>query len=209
MQAFLITSSMVAAMQFAKEQGWAVNTASRTSVLDIADKHGKVAVCMDPMDFEGHKRAVVHVGYFDTTRESQALKRQLLNRAEARHFHIIEYDMGGDSPEPIRICLVCGLDRPCMGPEDLEPGEQAGVPCTFDPTIPQLMARLRAEEKEHAECRRTLAVLTSSLHQLALKIKEQDQRLRALEGRAQRQDEEESRRTPRFSEFSNRLSRRA
>ncbi len=193
MRAFLITSSIAAALQFAKDHEWSATGKAG----DIWDRFGPVQVTMDPADFEGAKRAVVHVGHFDRTREAQALKRHLLNRAEARNFHIIDYQQfDGDRPEPIRICLVCGLDRPCMWPEDLEPNEP-GIPCTFDPTIPQLMARLRAEEKQHAECRRSLAVVTEALYALTLKFRDLETRLTACEkgGKGPAQISRYSRRT--------------
>lgn len=195
MKAFLITSSKIAALQFAREMGWSIETTNGPIVL--ADREGPIDICMHPDDFEGVKRAVVHQGYFDRTPEAQALKRWLLNRVEARGFHLIEYETGGDRPpEVLRICLVCGRDRPCMFQEDLGP-EEPGTPCTFDPTLSQLLYRLRLEEQKNVDLRRSVEVLTEALYGITHHIKEAHRRISEVERRAEKAEGQ----TTRFSRF--------
>lgn len=154
----VISDSISGAMKFAKQMGWDV----RGTNTFIKPGGGQVHRAWEREQLLGHRRGVVHVAYFIPTTESRALRRHLINVAENNRLHIIPYDLSGDVPEPLRICLICGATTPCMWQEDLQP-EEPGVPCTFDPTPLQLFQRLRVVERENVELRQDLAAIGSAI----------------------------------------------
>lgn len=162
----LIADSLAGAMQFAKSMGWEM---ARTDVF-LRPPHGAlVHHIREPEQMFGLRKAVLHVGPFAGTREAVAARRHLLNIAEARGVHIIPYALDDSPPEPLRFCLICGATTPCMWPEDLQPSEP-GVPCTFDPTFPQIVQRLRTVEKENVQLRERLANQDTNLEQIESRL---------------------------------------
>ena len=145
MREYVISGSLVAAREFAHRMGWRPGDGIRS----FYNAHGLVLFIDSVAEFDQMRpESIIHVGLFNRSTVDQALKRHLSNIAEARGHHLVEYDTTLDRPVAIRICLVCGGDRPCLSKADLEPGEP-GIPCTFDPSPYQLMKRIRELETEN------------------------------------------------------------
>lgn len=149
----LLSSSLAGAVQFARELGWELLHYSQEFRRPSGDKVVWVRGADQLMDL---RRTVAHVGYFDKSRESIALRRHLVNIAESRGIHVIPYDFPKDGPpEPLRYCLVCGSITPCLWPEDLQPGEP-GIPCTFDLSYLDLFKLLKKTREENVQHRQHL-----------------------------------------------------
>jgi hypothetical protein len=157
----LISDSIAGSMKFAMQLNWAMRGTDHF----IKPSGGSVYRAWSSEQLIGHRKAVVHVGYFMATVEGRASRRHLINIAESRGLHVIPYDLDGDVPEPLRICLICGSTTPCMWQEDLQPSEP-GIPCTFDPTPLELHKRLRTAEKENAQLRQDLTTICKIVEKL-------------------------------------------
>jgi hypothetical protein len=174
--AYVIASSIAAARMFAAEMGWKI--CGRNGI-DFYDRYLPVKLITDPERLFHIRDAIIFVGRYERTREAQARKRVMMNRAEVRGCHVIEYD-NSPRPQPLRVCVVCGADRPCMTDADLGPGEP-GAPCTFDPTPYQLYKRMRAAEIENEELRRTVGTLLQAYHGIAENIGSIQGRIETIE----------------------------